>query len=113
MAWIGRVANVFRQRRLLGRLDEELAFHLAERIDELVAGGLSPDEAQAEALRRFGNYTRQRERTRDMDIVAWLEALIADLWRPGRRNAWTLRNELRRVETIICDTFWPRWREVA
>jgi predicted permease len=79
MAWIARAANVFRQRRLLRRLDDELAFHVAERIDDLVAGGMSPDEARTEALRRFGNYTRQRERTRDMNIVAWLEALVADI----------------------------------
>ena len=46
---------------------------------------MSPDEAKAEALRRFGNYTRQRERTRDMNIVAWLEALVADV-RYGARQ---------------------------
>ncbi len=79
MAWLSRVWNVFRQDRLLRRLDDELAFHVAERTDELVAGGMAPHEAQAEALRRFGNYTRQRERTRDMDVVAWLEALVADI----------------------------------
>ena len=71
MAWVLRAANVFRQKWLLRRLDDELAFHVAERIDDLVAGGMTPDEARTEALRRFGNYTRQRERTRDMNIVAW------------------------------------------
>jgi putative ABC transport system permease protein len=79
MAWILRAANVFRQNWLLRRLDDELAFHVAERIDDLVAGGMTPDEARTEALRRFGNYTRQRERTRDMNIVAWLEGLVADI----------------------------------
>ena len=79
MGWISRTVNVFRQERLLRHLDDELAFHVAERIDELVAGGMTPDDARTEALRRFGNYTRQRERTRDMNIVAWLEALVADV----------------------------------
>lgn len=85
MSWIGRAANVFRQNRLLRRLDDELAFHVAERVDQLVAGGMTPDEATAEALRRFGNYTRQRERTRDMNIVAWLEALVSDVKYGGRQ----------------------------
>ena len=34
--------------------DEELRAFLAERVDDLVARGLSPDEARAEALRRLG-----------------------------------------------------------
>ena len=79
MAWFARATNVFRQEWLLRRLDDELAFHVAELIDDLVAGGMPPDEAKTEALRRFGNYTRQRERTRDMNIVAWLEALVKDI----------------------------------
>lgn len=87
MAWFARAANVFRQEWLLRRLDDELAFHVAELIDDLVAGGMPPDDAKAEALRRFGNYTRQRERTRDMNIVAWLEGLVADA-RYGARQLW-------------------------
>lgn len=79
MAWLSRVVNVFRQERLLRQLDDELAFHVAERIDDLVAGGMSPAAARAEALRRFGSYVGQRERTREMNIVAWLEAFVADL----------------------------------
>lgn len=87
MGWLTRTVNVFRQDRLLRRLDEELAFHVAERIDELVDEGWSREAARTEALRRFGSYTRQRERTRDMNIVAWLEALVADV-RFGARQLW-------------------------
>ncbi len=46
-------------------------------------------------------------------LLVWRESLIADLWRPGRHNAPTLRAELRRVETRLCDFHWPRWREAA
>jgi predicted permease len=35
-------------------LDEEIALHLDLRIDQLVARGMSPEDARAEALRRFG-----------------------------------------------------------
>ena len=33
----------------------EMAFHLAERIDDLMAQGMSREEARHEARRRFGN----------------------------------------------------------
>jgi predicted permease len=36
-------------------VDEELAYHIELRVDQLVARGLTRDEAQAEARRRFGN----------------------------------------------------------
>jgi putative ABC transport system permease protein len=36
-------------------IDRELAFHLAERAEELEATGVRPDEAQLEARRRFGS----------------------------------------------------------
>lgn len=36
-------------------IDEEFAFHMAEKVDELIGSGLTPDEARAEAARRFGS----------------------------------------------------------
>jgi predicted permease len=85
MSWRSRIANVFTPNRLAIDLDDELAFHVAERVDELVAGGMSPEDARAEALRRFGNYPLQRDRTRDMDVARWLESLASDL-RYGARQ---------------------------
>jgi predicted permease len=85
MAVWTRIANVFRSRRLTRDLDEELAFHVAEHMDDLVADGMPEDEARTEAERRFGNYTFQKERTRDMNIAGWLEALMKDL-RHGARQ---------------------------
>lgn len=35
-------------------IDEEFSFHIAEKVDELIASGLSPEEAKSEAARRFG-----------------------------------------------------------
>jgi predicted permease len=74
-----RLLNAVRPDRLSDDLDAELRFHIAERVDELIAAGLSEREARAEALRRFGNFTLQKERTRDMNIATWLEALLGDL----------------------------------
>ncbi len=85
MAWYTRVANVFRTRALSADLDEELQFHIAERIDDLMAAGMSREDARATAARAFGNYTLQRARTRDMDITRWLDAIVGDL-RYGARQ---------------------------
>ena len=52
---------------------------MAERTDELVAAGMTEKEARREALRRFGNYTSQKEKTRDMNIAGAIEALVANL----------------------------------
>lgn len=85
MSWFTRIGNVFRAKKLSAELDDELAFHIAERIDDLVAGGMTEDEARRVAARSFGNYTVQKERTRDMDIAGWLEALLKDV-RHGARQ---------------------------
>jgi hypothetical protein len=79
MAWYQRAWNVLRPARLSRELDREIAFHIAERRDELIAGGMEPQEASREAARRFGNPLLQKERTRDADVVVWLESLLADV----------------------------------
>ena len=56
-------------------LEEEIRFHLAEEIDERVAGGACPEQARAEARREFGNITRIREMTREV-------------WGCGLPNRW-------------------------
>src|SRR5205823_7082823 len=42
-------------------VDAEIDFHLQMRLDELIARGLSPDEARREATRLFGDLDRVRE----------------------------------------------------
>ena len=79
MALYQRFVNLMRSERLSRDLEREMAFHLSERADELVAGGLSEPEARREAQRRFGNRTLQKERMRDADVLVWLESIIADL----------------------------------
>lgn len=79
MAWFTRITNVFRARKLSAELDDELRFHIAERIDDLMATGMTEDAARREAVRIFGDYMDQKERTRDMDIAGWLEAFMKDL----------------------------------
>jgi putative ABC transport system permease protein len=78
MALHKRLLNVFRRNRVAREIEQEMAFHIAERVDDLMAQGMSPQEARREARRRFGNPGVQRERTRDIDIVVWLDSVLAD-----------------------------------
>ena len=79
MSWVRRLLNLVRSDRLSSDLDREMAFHLAERADALEAGGMSRGEAEREALKRFGHRNTLKERTRDVDVLAWLESLTADI----------------------------------
>ncbi|HXF23829.1 MAG TPA: ABC transporter permease [Gemmatimonadaceae bacterium] len=79
MSWFARIRNVIRPNGLSDDLDRELSFHIAERIDDLVAHGMTPDAARREARRQFGNYGLQKEYTRERDVFRWLETLLGDL----------------------------------
>jgi predicted permease len=68
-------------------VDEELAFHVEMRVRELVARGMSPDAARADALRRFGDLAMVMTvcrrigegRDRDMRRAEYLDELSQDL----------------------------------
>jgi len=79
MAWLQRLLNLTRSARHSAELDREIQFHLDERVDALMAQGLSEADARREARRRFGHPGLQKERTRDVDVVVWLEAVVADV----------------------------------
>jgi putative ABC transport system permease protein len=89
MAWYHRLRNVFQRDRTQRDIDRELAFHIAERADELQARGMSEDEAIRSARRSFGNLTAQRERTSDMDVAGWLEAILRNFRHTARTLAKT------------------------
>jgi putative ABC transport system permease protein len=84
MSWWSRIANVFRTDRLNREIDEELQSHL----EEAVARGRSPIEAQ----RALGSTLRHRETSRDVRLLPWLDALRADVvfgWRQLAKHAVT------------------------
>src|SRR5215471_13994796 len=74
-----RFINVLRSNRVSADIRREMDFHMAERADDLVASGMSEADARREARRRFGNPSVQQERTRDRDVLTWLESLGADV----------------------------------
>jgi putative ABC transport system permease protein len=79
MSWWSRLRNHLRESAVSKEISREMQFHLAERADDLVAAGMKPDAAQREARRRFGSLAYQTERTRERDLVGWLDSLTADI----------------------------------
>ena len=61
MSWL---KQLFSRCRLYGDLSEEIREHLEEKIEELVAEGISRKEAAARARREFGNVTLIEEDSR-------------------------------------------------
>src|SRR5712692_2774786 len=79
MSWHRRLWSVFRPDRTQRDLERELSFHVAERAEELQAGGMSQRDALRHAQLQFGNYTAQVERTRDMDVNDSLESILRNI----------------------------------
>jgi predicted permease len=79
MSLIRRLLNAGRDEGLTRDIEREVSFHIREHVESLVSQGWSEADALTEARRRFGNPTFQRERTRDADIVAWMDSLRGDL----------------------------------
>ena len=81
--------------RLVRDMDDEMRFHLAMRIDELRAQGLNDFEAEAEALRRFGDtgefhsyaVRRASRHARWETVSRWLEGWSQDLRFAARQAA--------------------------
>jgi predicted permease len=64
--------------RVRADVDAELAFHLQGRADELMAEGLSRDEAEREARRRFGDYARIGEEVEQLTRHTERRRTLAD-----------------------------------
>src|SRR5690349_14387425 len=87
--FLRKLASLLRRRRFESELDEEIAFHIESRAQELRDSGLSPLAALAQARREFGGAALSREDSRAAWRFAWAEDLVADLHyaaRAFRRN---------------------------
>ena len=77
------------RRQLYEDLAGEIQAHIEERIEELVAAGMSKDEAAARARREFGNATQIEESGREVWQWPSLESFLMDVrfaLRQLRRN---------------------------
>jgi putative ABC transport system permease protein len=84
MSLWSRIANVFRGDRLSRDIDEELASHLEEAVEQR--------RDPAEARRALGPPLRLREASRDIRLIAWLDSLRADAvfgWRQLKKRKVT------------------------
>ncbi|HJQ20295.1 MAG TPA: ABC transporter permease [Gemmatimonadaceae bacterium] len=85
----------FTRGRMDEALDDELRFHIEERIREFEARGLSRTQAEAEVRRRFGNYDAYRSETRHIDETIMRDQhqleVIDTIRRETRHAAATLR----------------------
>src|SRR6266404_5139681 len=84
MMWL---KQLFSRRHLYGDLSEEIQEHLEEKIEELVAGGMSRKEATYVARREFGNVRLTEEDSR----AVWRWAMIEDFFMDIRFGARMLR----------------------
>jgi putative ABC transport system permease protein len=79
-----RIRSLFRRRKVERELDDELRFHLDRLVEENVAAGVEPREAQELALREMGAIKKFEEECRDMRRVNFVDDLMRDLRYAGR-----------------------------
>src|ERR1043166_4888165 len=79
MSLVSRIANAVRSSRVDRHLDEEMAFHIESRIDDLVATGMPREQAEAIARRQFGNPLRMREQSRDIKLLPSFDSILRDV----------------------------------
>src|SRR3984893_12115616 len=84
MNWFKQLSS---RRRIYNDLSEEIHEHLEEKIEELVASGMSRKEAAAAARREFGNVTLMEEDSR----AVWKWPSLEDFLMDVRFGARTLR----------------------
>ncbi len=84
---MNRIKQLFSRQRIYGDLNAEIQAHLAEKVEELVAGGMSREEATFAARRGLGNVFQVEERSREVWQSPALENLMLD-GRDGLRQLW-------------------------
>lgn len=79
MSLVRRISNLFRRSRVEQDIDAELASHIAMRADDNVAAGMTPEQAQRDALVRLGNPTVLKERVTAADAALALDSIRRDI----------------------------------
>ena len=88
-------------------LDDELRFHLDARYDELVAAGMDPVAARAEAERRLGDLTTVREKCAEIDSQWEKERAMAEVFHSAVTDLRLALRQLRRspslaIAAVLC-----------
>lgn len=83
-----RIRSALSRQRMAQDLEEEMRLHLELRAQRLRETGISGEEAESAARRKFGNRTLLKETSREM----WSFVPLETLWRELRLAARTLRH---------------------
>jgi len=83
MSWLSKILH--RDDAVDREIDEELRFHIEQRIERYIHAGMTPEQAQRKALDRFGNFEQIREAVRAIDL-----GTIESVWQDVRYAARTL-----------------------
>ena len=87
---VSKLGALFRSRKPAEDTEEEIRIHLEMEERENLESGMPPEEAYYAALRRFGNVTLARERSREM----WTWTSLETLWQDFRYGLRMLRKDL-------------------
>jgi predicted permease len=74
-----RIRALLHPKRVERELDDELAFHLERETQELIARGISPDDARIRARARFGATTVAADECRDARGTAFVDSTVRDV----------------------------------
>jgi predicted permease len=70
--------RLLRRTQMEAQLEKELTFHLEQHTSQLVARGITPDEARRQARLALGGPEQVKEKCRDARGTRWLEDLLQD-----------------------------------
>jgi predicted permease len=73
-----RLRSILLRTRVEKELDEEMRFHLQQKVEEGITNGLSPKEARYRALRAMDGLEQRKEEMRDMRRIHWLTDFLDD-----------------------------------
>src|SRR5512146_3085484 len=76
---MNRLRRLCRRNQLCGEVSAEIESHLEEQVDDLVAGGISREDAIYTARRKFGNVALTKEMGRDVWRWRRTEDLMFDV----------------------------------
>ena len=82
-----RWRSLARRQQVEQDLDDEIAYHLEQQIEDLVARGIGRDDARRTVLRNFGGVDQTKEQCRDVRGVSAIEST----WQDARYAVRTLR----------------------
>jgi putative ABC transport system permease protein len=76
--WL-KLRSLGQLRTVKQEIDEELRFHIEQRMAENIAAGMSPEDAAREARKRFGNLQTVREQCRERRGANFGEVIFQDV----------------------------------